>query len=712
MTVTETMAGPCVSLTTGTLSPDLRVNYAYGMVLGLDEFLQEQLHNLSKDYLHERALHGFGTVSGLAVTTAPVPGANDFQVSVSTGVGIDQWGREIVIRCDQCARLGAWLAAQEQASAGILGQHLGPSGELTVYVVASYAECLDALVPLPGQPCSSSEQSRVASRIRDAWDVELRWSPPAMPRWDTDRRLARLLDAVQIVVGLNPLDSDESAITDAVLALADVADDGPSGPGGGPSGGIPWQLPAEGAPEALDRIFTVWVTRVRPGLHPDLIDPEAASDPAILLSTITCVPAIPFDVANPEVVFCDDPDDEGRPYLLSTELIQELRWFNDAIAAPPAPDGVPAIELVTLEASVDGNNLTTVDAWFQLGDPVQLPATIHVDDEDGGSWEFATSASTAFSSVWTLTAPDVGVTNREGIQLRATFPAADVFIGDATTSLGQLETSTGTAFLNRAGNGDVFAFTDVRGAVVAPVEKPPVASDEFVTITPLSVNPERLIFELWFHPEPRGSKDDVQTERPALRVFDELTGANQAVQIQGPASFYSNVWQVALKNPSPDKGIPTYLRFLFLAKEFLLMTPDGEMSLADWIDKERIEFIGFDADQLTVTAFARVATGQINALTPLHDVPVAQPVDGPIAGPVLHPLLAPDALVAKKATSKKTAAPARKTTPAKKAAAKKTAAPARKTTPAKKAAAKKTAAPARKTTPAKKAPARRGGGNR
>ncbi len=160
MTVTE----PCVSPTTGVLSPDLRVNYAYGMVLGVDEFLQEQLYHLSKDYLHERALHGFGTVSGLAVSVGPTPDNNDYTVSVSMGVAIDQWGREIVIRCDQCARLGAWLGVQEQADPGTIAEHLGPEGQLTVYVVASYAECLDALVPLPGQPCSSSDLSGFSAR--------------------------------------------------------------------------------------------------------------------------------------------------------------------------------------------------------------------------------------------------------------------------------------------------------------------------------------------------------------------------------------------------------------------------------------------------------------------------------------------------------------------------------------------------------------------
>src|SRR5262245_5459732 len=131
---------PCVSLTTGTLSADQRVNYAYGMVLGLDEFLQEQLYLLSKDRLHDRALHGYGTVSGLAVSVEPV--GDDVQVTVGTGVGVDQWGRAFVVTCDQCARLGAWLAATERDTPGSLAQHRGASGEVTVYVVGSYAECL------------------------------------------------------------------------------------------------------------------------------------------------------------------------------------------------------------------------------------------------------------------------------------------------------------------------------------------------------------------------------------------------------------------------------------------------------------------------------------------------------------------------------------------------------------------------------------------
>ena len=122
MTMTET----CVSLTTGTISPDQRVNYAYGMVLGVDEFLTEQQHRLEKGHLHERALHGYGTVYGLHVTAAAPDDADDVQVTVSTGMLIDQYGRETVITCAQCARLGAWLAAQEQASPGTVASRPRP----------------------------------------------------------------------------------------------------------------------------------------------------------------------------------------------------------------------------------------------------------------------------------------------------------------------------------------------------------------------------------------------------------------------------------------------------------------------------------------------------------------------------------------------------------------------------------------------------------
>lgn len=681
MTATE----PCVSPTTGVLSPDLRVNYAYGMVLGVDEFLQEQLHHLSKDYLHERALHGFGTVSGLAVSVAPTPDNNDYTVSVTMGVAIDQWGREIVIRCDQCARLGAWLGVQEQADPGTIAEHLGPEGQLTVYVVASYAECLDALVPLPGQPCSSSDQTMVPSRIRDAWDVELRWERPAMPRWDTDRRLARLISTVAIVAGLDPADSSEADITAAVLGLLDLADDGPAvlDP---PANA--WQLPAETAAAALDRIFTVWVTRVRPFLAPDLIEPEAASDPAILLAEITFVPTSPFDPAAPTLESCEDPVEDARPYLLATELIQELRWLGDSVAAPPAPEPVDPMQLVTLAVAGGRDQRTAIDVWFHLERPVHLPATITVDDEDGGSFEYLTSTAdpSDFGSVWTLSAPDDGVQTRDGLQLKATFPMASVFVVDMSTTLLDFEDSEDVSFLDRTDANDVLAYGIVRGPDgEAPPAAEPKASKEFVTITTLINDRERLVLELWFHPQPREWEDNVRVRKFEDQVFDETNGQQLTVTALAPSPFSQNVWYMQLKHPYPGKNVPIYLRHIFPTYEAEVDAMGDGMSLLDWIHKADITFIGYDESRAEVIAFSRPEAPELRddifrafeggdvirpeRRAPRPDAPdfirpVGPPVQ-PVEGPVTRP-------VAKK-TAKK--APARKA-PAKKAPAKK--APAKK----------------------------------
>jgi hypothetical protein len=602
MTVTE----PCVSLTTGTLSPSQRVNYAFGMVLGLDEFLQEQLHRLGHESGHERFEHGYGTSSGLAASVAPVAGATDFRVTITTGAGVDQWGRRFVVTCDQCADLGAWLAAQEAQTPGVVADHLGPSGELTAYVVASYGECLDDLVPLPGQPCSTSPQSMAPSRVRDAWNVELRWARPAMPRWDTDRRLARLLDGVDIVGGLPESDSDELAITEAVLALAAVADDGPSDldVDGTPSG-TAWRLPADTAAEALDRIFTVWVTRVRPELYPELREPEPASDPAILLTTLTFVPASPFDPAAPAVVACAEPDDEGRPFLLHTQLIQELRWLNNALLI----ERVHPVQLATLAA--DGTDLTV---WFHhLPGLVLLPDTLDVVDDFGREVTYFVQDAGTFADAWVLNA-DNDQHHREGAQLTVRFPGTEVLVGNAATTLADVQTG-GLTFLDSEPNGDVVAYTAVRlpPVVVVPTQDQR-ASQPFVTITaqafrPLVVANPRIdvAMELWFHPRHRGPLDDAFIVRPVLQVFDEKTGNELKTRIGGPAPFSRNVWG-AVSSSVEDSEEPQYLRLIFWTKQCGIETAAGEaLTLADWIEKEEILFEGWTQDDAAILAFARAA---------------------------------------------------------------------------------------------------------
>lgn len=718
---------PCVSLTTGTLSPDQRVNYAYGMVLGLDEFLQEQLYLLSKDRLHDRALHGFGTVSGLAVSVEPVD--DDVQVTVGTGVGVDQWGRTFVVSCDQCARLGAWLATKERATPGSLAQHRGPSGEVTVYVVGSYAECLDNLVPLPGQPCSSSEQTMAASRTRDAWDVELTFDPPAMQRWNTDRRLARILASIVVVDDLPPEQSDEDEILAAVLDLADRADDGPDDldvpPVGSLPQGSPWQLPSGEAADALDRILTAWVTRVRPVPALPVDAPPATSDAAILLSSITFVPADPFDPNSPSIGDCDDPDDAGRPYLLHTQLIQEIRSIgNTRVEQSP-------VELVTLEASSDSNGVTSIDAWFHLDEPVLLPQQILVVDEGGSSAEFDTSPKSpdanGFSTVWRLVSPEGGISDTDGLQISALFPASEVFVGDSSTTLPDIEASS-PPFLGQDETGDVTAYAAVRAAVQPPPQTGGAPNAELVDIGTILVNADQVVLELWFHLEPRGVTDDVFAGRPALRVFDDVTQQQLPVLLTGPAPWSGNVWRIAIRSPFKEEGVRQYLRFQFDTKEFQVRIPvsgadDEQLRLADWIDKAGLVYEGWnpDASEIIVFEYAPPPAdfkltfpglfevhvdphphpGPIPGPNPLpvpvpgpHPFPIPVPGPGPVPVPVgeLEPG-APQVSPAKRATAKATAAKAApaKATPAKAAPAKATepSAAAAKATAGEKAAAKK-----------------------
>ena len=636
---------PCVSLTTGTLRPDERVNYAYGMVLGLDEFLAEQLYLLSKDRLHDRGLHGFGTVSGLDVSVSQVD--SDFQVMVSTGIGIDQWGREIVITCDQCARLGAWVAAQEQQSPGTLAQHLDATGQATVYVVASYAECLDDMVPLPGQPCSSSDQTMVASRIRDAWDVELRWDDPAMPRWDTDRRLARLLGNVVVVDGLPAAQSDEAAIVAAVLDLANRVHDGPDSLD---PPATSWQLPAEDASAAFDRILAAWVTQVRPGIVPDLATPEATSEPAILLATVTFTPASPFDPAAPTIASCQDPDSSGRPYLLHTELIQEVRTTATGGGGAPVVSQAPPVQLVTL-AGTGTSSGATIEAWFHLAQPVRLPATIDVTDETGTTTAYAAVAESpdanGFSSVWQLTSPG-GPGPASGSQVVARFPAASVLVGDPASSLLQIESSL--SFLDQETGGDVLAYAEI--AAAAPATVPNV---EFVSIEPVLSNVDQVILELWFHLMPHGVADKVFTVRPVVSVFDETTGALLPSVLSGPAPWERNVWRLAVVSSVQGQGPRQYLRLVFATKDFAVDVGGTQMPLAEWIDRSGLTYVGWDpgAADIVVFDFAPLA-GQLK----------------PSFGGPFHNQLTPHALLGSAAsTAKKTAA---KKTVAKATAAKKT----------------------------------------
>src|SRR5882724_7617001 len=102
------------SVSNGTVAvrgPDVtkRVNYSFGLVLGVDEFVQEQAYFLDKHRLHGRLLHGYGTAVGLPVKVVGTAAAPE--IRVGAGLAVNPLGQEICVPSEMCTQLNTWLTA-------------------------------------------------------------------------------------------------------------------------------------------------------------------------------------------------------------------------------------------------------------------------------------------------------------------------------------------------------------------------------------------------------------------------------------------------------------------------------------------------------------------------------------------------------------------------------------------------------------------------
>ena len=456
-----------VSLADGTLSPDLRVNYNFGLVLGVNEFKQEQEYFLQRDYLYNRAFEGYGTVSGLRVTAEWLKG-EDVEITVGSGMAIDQFGRPIVVREAQCARLVAWLKRQEEKKQGAIEDHR-PEGrkkkkeeqerkeerqeerrehsaseqhqqgekkgsgkalsestaqkekqsthhhegkrrpeedsdideyfeeweeeeerDLRVYIIARYDEYPVGQVPIAGQACNTGDTDPISSRIQDAYKIDFSWDPPTMPAWDSVRCFAKMMARVRIKAGaerndtgeiiehMRKLDEPDSIPLCAHHKKRDDDDEDADEYGDSDAWkdeddderGPRWFIPADRARTALDRIFTIWVTEIRPKLLPNPLDPAKAgtkAQPDILLAHIDFTLDDDWDDKDPKIEEdgFDAPDNSGRPYLLPTQVVQEMLLLGHHTTPAPA---LPFVTVIHTEAnrSEDGPVEVHLELWFHL----------------------------------------------------------------------------------------------------------------------------------------------------------------------------------------------------------------------------------------------------------------------------------------------------------------------------------------------------------
>jgi hypothetical protein len=375
MTMTAT-AFDTATVTVQPPDPQKRVNYTFGLVLGVDEFLQEQTYFLEKHRLENRLLHGYGTVWGLKVTVES--GETGPEIDVTPGVALTPGGQEICVSRKMCARVNDWLATQRDALQQLYGT---PPFALPLAVVLCYRECLTDVVPVPGEPCRSQSDAMEPSRVADSFTLkfcvdqpEAAASPP-MPGSDGDglchfrpsqleedavRAFGSLLNRIMITSDVVTFVS-EAQVEDAVRALAGGATI--TSP---PDGGALYVRPDQ-ASDFLRSAFRVWVTEVRPALVTG--DPCRASgmfEQCVLLAqfSIAVTATWQADATSPIVI-----NDSARPYLLHTRLLQE--WLLCGRHEGGIAAALPARTFTSVYLAAPG----TLRAWVHHPQLLSVPTS-------------------------------------------------------------------------------------------------------------------------------------------------------------------------------------------------------------------------------------------------------------------------------------------------------------------------------------------------
>jgi hypothetical protein len=300
---------------TVTLDPWKRVSYAHGSVLGINDFLQAELRFLAAERRQNRALHGYGTVCGLEVGVADT--ASGPEVRVGAGLAIDPGGRWIWMPEARCALINEWLRRNSEA----LDWSSRDSSPVAIEVslVLRYREFESDPVPVPMGPCSSRGESMRASRVAESFVLDLSLDQPDQAELRTVQSFARLLGKLRVVpsgtatIGVSDLEAEVRALvsTGALSATASPPE--------------VWEIPEDEVRRYLGAAFRIWVTEVRPALLPRTCAEGDPSSGGIQLAHLT-FPLMPGEATT--VVAGDAAvvalDESERPYVLHTQLLQEL----------------------------------------------------------------------------------------------------------------------------------------------------------------------------------------------------------------------------------------------------------------------------------------------------------------------------------------------------------------------------------------------------
>lgn len=340
----------------GSSDPTKRVNYVNGMILGVDDFIQEATYLLARDRWLAREALGYGTLAGLDVTVSRKEGESDapgaWQVNVSPGVALTPTGHLVEVPREQCALLDDWLIANHEKV------HAPEGGDpLPLYVVLRYEQCLTDSRPVPGEPCGTQDVYTAKARITDDFALELRVEPPQQVEENAVRAFAAWLATIPVSAGTHSTEALADFVSNlrifAVVEdpLPDVIEFKPSDEWGTQPPPAALTIPAGHAPEYLRAAFHLWATEFRPAMW-ETPRPARGTGPGeenVLLAEVRVTLQEGTDTSGNEVLITDpdtEPvvDDATRPLLAHLRMVQE--WILHQRKQAENPDAAPlSIEL-------------------------------------------------------------------------------------------------------------------------------------------------------------------------------------------------------------------------------------------------------------------------------------------------------------------------------------------------------------------------------
>lgn len=295
--------------------PYKHVRYTLGMLLGVDDFVQEHAYLSGHTQWLARELLGYGTVSGLKVSV-DVDSEKGPRIVVSAGVAVNTRGQLIRVPQEQYAYLNTWLAASKE--------HIDvKDGEtLTAYVVLSYTASSVDDVPIAGDPNRSPDTLMAPSRLSDDFILELRLDAPVQREEQALRSFVAWLKRIKLVDAEDENVTSLSQFREVVSKAAQH-----TGKDDVPFASLPdVTIPVKKANEYWEAAFQLWTTEIRPLWQAKSGRWDIPAEEPVLLAALR-MKITPDKDENWQVVIPKKGSpvtihEDERPYLLNLRLLQ------------------------------------------------------------------------------------------------------------------------------------------------------------------------------------------------------------------------------------------------------------------------------------------------------------------------------------------------------------------------------------------------------